>query len=270
MIHSGDITQSGSDPVAARASGPAATGLGVPMELALEEPPLRIRFAQGSGDTLVVCFSGIGADLTVEPELEMVRTATKGGTRPTVFVTDHARSWFNHPGMAKRVADVVMTAAEHTGATRIVAVGNSMGGTMALHLARLVPLAAVVAIVPQYSVKPDVMPDETRWLEQRVAITDWSFPVVESVPEETLAIILHGTGPGELRHMRRFPRSRRMKHFVFPGQGHDLARTLNKSGVLAQIVDRAFAGEPYRTRRAMQAAGGITRTVFDRTAKSRS
>jgi pimeloyl-ACP methyl ester carboxylesterase len=237
----------------------------VDLELIVDEPPLRVRYAKGEGTTLIISLTGVGTVRTEEPPVELF-AASRGGdkNRHVLFVTDYSRSWLNGPNIAERLREVVEMYAKDIGAENIVAIGNSMGGTMALHLSQITSIDTVIAFVPQYSVHLDEMSDEPRWMYFRRQIKDWPFSSVQAVPETTTAYIIHGAAPDECRHLERFPRSHRMKHFVLPEQGHNLAQYLNESSHMARIVERAIAGQPYRVRKAIERAGGISREAFEK------
>jgi predicted esterase YcpF (UPF0227 family) len=235
----------------------------IDLELIVDEPPLRVRYAKGQGTTLVVSLSGVGTVRAEEPPIELFAASRGDENRHVLFATDQSRSWMNGPQIAERLKEVVEMYAEDIGAENIVAIGNSMGGTMALHLSQITSIDTVIAFVPQYSVHLDEMPDEPRWMYFRKQIANWPFETVQTVPEATTAYIIHGTETDECRHLERFPRSDRMKHFVLPEQGHDLAQHLNRGSHMARIVERAIAGQPYRARKAIERAGGISREVFE-------
>lgn len=228
------------------------------------EPPLVLSYLPGQGDTLVVSLSGVGNARAEQPPCEFFKLASQEGTNHVLFVSDASRSWLNGAGLASAIVTAIEDTADRINATRIVALGNSMGGTMALLLAKLTRIDVAISVVPQFSVHPDRVPEETRWRVFRKRITDWPFEAVERLPtDHTQIIILHGGTHDERVHLDRYPRDRRAKHFVFPQMDHRLAFRLHRDRKLAPIVEHAIAGNPWKLRRAVERAGGIPREDFD-------
>lgn len=233
------------------------------MELAAE-PPLALSYLPGQGDTLVVSLAGVGNKRAEQPPREFFKIASQEGAHHVLFVSDASRSWLNGPGLAAAVVTAIENAADMINATRIIALGNSMGGTMALLLAQITRIDVAISVVPQFSVHPERVPEETRWKFFRKQITDWPFEAVESLPtDHTQTIILHGGTRDERVHLDRYPRDHKAKHFVFPEMGHKLADRLHGDRRLTPIIEHAIAGKPYKLRRAVERAGGIPREDFD-------
>jgi len=227
-------------------------------------PPLRIHFSPGAARTLVVCFAGVGTVRHAPPAIELVGSATANGRNPALFVTDESRSWLNAPGMAERIVAEIRETATRLAATRIVGLGNSMGASMALHLSGMIEFDTVLALTPQYSANPAVMPEERRWSYFRKRIAQFRFDRIERLsPERTRYVIVHGDGPGELAHALRFPRVPGVAHFIVPGMDHRLSATLKARGVLRPLVRAAIEGRGPRIRRLIEAEGGMLRSAFE-------
>ncbi len=228
------------------------------------EAPLQLSFTPGRSKRLVVSLAGVGNNRRQMPPAEFARTAHWNGENNVLYVSDLSRSWLNGPGMAQFVADAVKAVAAEIDADAICAVGNSMGGTSALILASLMHIDHVVAITPQFSAKPGVVPEETRWMYFRERVADWPFPEVPDLRHTDSEItILHGGSPDELAHALRFPADAGYWHYIFPNQGHLLARNLHQEDLLAPIVTLSLLGRTLRARRAVRLAGGMSRHRFD-------
>lgn len=235
------------------------------MQKALNAPPLRIRYAPGRSRRLVISFSGVGNERHEEPPIEFHRMARSREENHVLFVTDESRSWLNAPGMAEAIVKVIEDTATQIGAEERIALGNSMGGTMALLLSRMTRLDRVIAFVPQWSADPRIVPEEKRWSYFRKRIEAFRFSEVGTLPSEnTRFTILHGSTEDELIHERRFPYQKEVSHYIVPGAGHKLAAQLNADRRLAPIISEAILGRPWKTRRAVEAAGGIPREAFYR------
>ncbi len=231
----------------------------------LMEPPLRIQYRPGRNRVLVLSIAGAGKNNFDKPVLEFYKLAAGAeGNNHILFVIDDSRSWMNGPRVAERIVEAVSRTRDRIGAERVVALGNSMGGTMGLVLSTLMPLDAVIALTPQYSVDPAVVPEEKRWMNYRRRIRDFRFRTVDSLPvARTEFTILHGDTPDELAHALRFPVIPGLPHFILPGRDHQLARSLHHEGLLAPVIWHAIALRRRRTRQAVRAAGGMFRTDYE-------
>lgn len=229
------------------------------------EPPLVLHHSPGSTPRLVVCFAGVGTNRRIAPPVEFARIAHQQGENHVLHVSDASRSWMNGPAVAAPIVAAVQTLAEQIGATEISAIGNSMGGTAAMILAALMPIGKVVAVVPQFSVHPEILPEETHWHHFRDRIADWPFAQVPDLrATDTVVTLLHGGSPDELAHALRFPADAGYRHFIFPRHGHKLASDLHAADQLAPIITLALQGRDFRARKAVRAAGGVSRSRFDR------
>lgn len=232
-------------------------------EEVLNAPPLRIRYVPGRSRRLVVSLAGVGRVRGEEPPPEFFRIAGGDGENHVLFVSDRSRSWLNAPGMAEAIVTTVRAVAGRIEADQVVALGNSMGGTMALHLAHLTPFDVVVALVPQYSADPAVVPLETRWRYFRRQIAGFPFRALSRLPATGAVYILHGGTEDELVHALRFPRARNVAHFILPRHDHNLARSLHEAGHLAPLIGHAMAGRRRRVWQAVEALGGMRRRAFE-------
>lgn len=228
------------------------------------DPPLVLSYVPGASDTLVISLAGVGRGRKTQPPVEFFQLAYQGGENHVLFVSDASRSWMNGPGLAEAIVATIEKVVREAGIQRIVAVGNSMGGTMALILPYLTRIDEVLAFVPQFSARPERVPEEDRWMFFRSKIRSWPFEAIERLPTDRCTVtILHGGSPDELVHLHRFPKDPKAKHFVMPELGHRLAYDLHKAGKLARIVGTVIAKKPWKCRRAIENAGGITRADFD-------
>jgi pimeloyl-ACP methyl ester carboxylesterase len=228
------------------------------MEEVLMAPPLRIRYLPGRSHRLIVSLSGVGTQRHKEPPAEFFNLAGRNGENHVLFVSDESRSWLNAPGMAEQIVETITATVARIGASEVIAVGNSMGGTMAIHLAGMYPFKTVIAVAPQYSVDPAVVPDEPRWMYFRKRIADFRFRSIDAFPApDTHFCILHGGTDDELRHARRFPTAEHVHHYVVPQYGHEIARALNDLHILGQIMTETILGHYRKVHRTVRAAGGM-------------
>lgn len=107
------------------------------MPTAVDDDDLRITFEQGSEPLAVVAFTGISHRLGgvgIE-EFKKSLVGSHGPSASVIFVADMKRRWYNH-GLGDRIAMLVNNLIDNLGALRSVTLGNSMGGSGAIILAR--------------------------------------------------------------------------------------------------------------------------------------
>lgn len=226
--------------------------------LLFEKGPLRIRYLEGDGPDLVVSFSGVGKKRNIEPPPEFPGIASAGRQNHVLFVSDKSRSWLNADGMADQILCCIRATAEHVNAERVIAIGNSMGGTMALHLSRFFDFERVIAFTPQFSVCSEEVPEEDRWFYFRKQIKTFHFPKVEALrPKATKYYIFHGDEKRELADALRFPNAPGISHYIMPETDHNVAAKLKDRGVLAPMVQNLIGGQPRKFRRQVEDLGGI-------------
>lgn len=221
----------------------------------LQRGDLQISSSAGAGDDLVIAFSSIGQDPSQWPAPEFVATASGRGRRQALFVRDAGRSWGQNPDFAPALAEA-FAALRPQG--RVLALGLSMGGCLALLSARIVPVDHVLAFGPQWAVGPGS--DETRW-------QPWSARLAPGagarsawpLPQGTEATLCHGL-PEDQAQARSFPQQPGVDHLLFDGLGHsDLVPHLKRRGVLEGLVEAGLSGDRRRLLRIFASAGGVSR-----------
>lgn len=220
---------------------------------------------------MVVCLSGVGTQRDEMPPFEMINAATDNGRHSALFVSDMTRSWLNAPQLAERIVAQIEIAQKLFKPKKTSAIGNSMGGFMALQLSRHVEFITTLAITPQFSVMKSEVPEETRWEIFRKQIEEFRFPRIEDLPVEGCThYVLHGGAEDEYAHWRRFPTQKNLKHMIVlgqddefavsEGQGHNVARALRNKGVLNDVVRYAVENRFSLFRKSIEKIGGKLRT----------
>ncbi|MFV1442011.1 MULTISPECIES: hypothetical protein [unclassified Phaeobacter] len=204
---------------------------------------------RGPGDRLVVCFSGIGKDAETCPPYEFARSATGNGRHNTLFIADPQRSWLNTPGLLSRIGAEIESYRAICGATRVIAMGHSMGGFSAIVASSVTRIDAVLAFAPQISIHPDIVPDETRWAAYRNRISHYEVKsAADHFRDGTDYTVIHGRHGREAPQRDRFPRRDTLRHYVMPGTHHNVPQRLKQLNCLEQVVHFAIEGRPRKLR----------------------
>lgn len=202
------------------------------------------------GGDLVVAFSGIGPEaggndgfLKIPPE-EFVGISS-AHDRGALFVADLRATWYTVPGLAEKVEEVVNATVKEWGATRVVTLGNSMGGFGALHFARRLNASVALAFAPQFSMKPDRV-REGRWKQYRVfQDMDAHSEIGDDIsPDCRYLVIFGGRCKLDRPHYNEMVQVEGVECLLVRGAKHNVARVLKTRGLLADIVDAAIADQP--------------------------
>lgn len=220
------------------------------IQLRVDDDALRVWSHDGTSGDLIVAFSGIGPSPKKLPGYEFAATATGNGRNDALFIADPNRSWLNHPGLIERIAEYIRTEVDRKAPRRIMAIGHSMGGFAAMVLPAFVRFDTVLALSPQVSVHPELVPDESRWLEHRSGIDSFkvrSF-LDHIVPTTSYVTVFGALGADRIqRRLLKCPNN--ILNVLMPRTHHNTAAKLRNQGTLSALVELVQKG---RIRRAKQ------------------
>ena len=203
----------------------------------MQDEDLHVWRHRGTGDRLLVSFSGIGRDPNDVPGYEFARGATGGGTFHTLFISDPRRTWLNGAGLIEKIVKIIEDTAKDIGATQICTLGHSMGGYSAAVISGFTRVDVAICLSPQSSVNPDIAPDETRWTAFRERIeTHRIRSVRDHINSETLYYVFFGQHGREAPQRDRFPLAANIKFFVMPRTVHNTPQRMKGRGILDDII----------------------------------
>lgn len=229
----------------------------------VEDGPLRVEQRVGTGPVLLVVFSGVGMDHSGPQPIEFVKYAFEQPQHHVLFVVDTSRSWLNTPGLIEAIEDTVRAYRDRHAVEQVTVIGNSMGGFMALALADRLGATTSLAISPQYSVHPAIVPMEYRWRELRKAIQGWRVPEVGPLMTgRTQHFIVQGALSPEMQHWSQMPVAPNVHHYLMPDHAHYVARDLRDRKALHPLIDHVIAGRPRRVRSVLEGVGALKRVHY--------
>ena len=218
---------------------------------------LRADLVRGGHDRLMVTFDYRRLDRAGFGESEPSRQFAQAGFDQLMIATRH-NDWFIN-AETRALEDACATLRGSYAVAR--ALGFSMGGFGAFRLARTLGLDHVVAISPQVSIAPQVVPFETRFRREARAF-DPSLGDMTALHDPKLRgdVLIDPFNLGDLTHARMlqvlFPQVRLIR---LPGGGHPCTRILRaarRSGLVQGLAMDPQAGAAPLRQAHRRARGG--------------
>ena len=155
-----------------------------------------------------------------------------------IHVIARENDWYQYAEMGDAMATVHAATRDYH---RVVTYGSSMGAYAAIRLAGLAGAHAIVALSPQYSIDPKIVPFEYRWEEpsrrfQAVWERTLPYPDVED------AYVAYDPDNLDIKHLALFDQQFRFTHVRLPGAGHPVTGYLVELDLLEGMVQQACRG----------------------------
>lgn len=207
------------------------------LEMLYEDADLRVTAIVGEGDFCIVTCIGVGlADGGIDIQSEEFKKINPGfGTQ--IFVFDKKRSWGNSIDFDK-ITKLVTPFCENR---RIVTMGLSMGGFLAIVLTRYLGAETCIAFTPQYSMDPAIVPSERRWAAYTRNITEWKISSLDGyINDKCDYFIFFTADPEERLHLSMFPELDNLAIHILPRGGHNVGRFMKEVGILYDSIERCL------------------------------
>ena len=231
---------------------PAQPTAELEVETLRDDALLRVFRRQGMTDRLVLCFSSVGRDPAEAPPIEWQRLAGRNPADHLLFLADPKRSWLNRPGLIEEMVAAIEAEAARVQARRIAAIGLSLGAFSALVLPGFTRIDSVMALSPQYSVDPSVLPMEKRWMNYREAIAEFRIrnASLHFVPECRYFVFV-GDHPVERFQRRLMQPLPNLDCYVMKDSLHNTHIRLRQNRLLDPVIDACLDGDADRVRALM-------------------
>ncbi len=227
-----------------------------PLHALVDDGSIRLRYAVGTGDTLIVSFSSIGRRRAELPPDEFLGSILRTPKWHGLFVSDVNRSWMGDAALCDTLSETLAILRKDHAITRVITIGLSMGAFSALVASALFPVDAAVAISPQFSMMPKHIPGETRWRYWRKRLAPPRFETAEVASAATRSYAFHGL-QDDLKHMQAFTPRQGLDQFAFADQSHSsLGRHLRDQGALTAMIQAAAEGDRRAMARLVKSCGG--------------
>lgn len=211
------------------------------MQTLIDNDALKLSVVENPSDHVTLCFTGIGhryggIDVQSEEFFKSSNHAT------SVYIIDKQRSWGNNIDFGE-LRSVVNSIGK--GKT-INAIGNSMGGFLAILATKFIDIKSALAFVPQYSVHKDVFPKETRWDKYVNCIENWTHKDLSAAFNDTTNYyIFAGVGGMDDPHLESFPNGANIHKIYFRNRAflHSVSERLKEEKILYDVILDGFAGK---------------------------
>jgi pimeloyl-ACP methyl ester carboxylesterase len=218
----------------------------------------RITHLPGETGIAVIAFAGISAGLGGFA-IEEFRKSLAGLSHDVFFVIEKTPKWYN--GTFAQICAVLRGELDTRRFSRVVTLGNSMGGFGAIAFARHLPgCVLAIAFCPQSSVHPFLVPFETRWAALRNVIAVWEVPdgVVQLLPDLAYVVFVGDADTQDLQHVERLTRDgSHVTCIAVHGAGHEVSAVLKSRGVIIPVLNALIAdGDIGAVRRLVEQVGG--------------
>jgi pimeloyl-ACP methyl ester carboxylesterase len=164
----------------------------------------------------------------------------------TLFIRDIGLRWYQYgpddPGAADAVVARIQGVAKRVGASRIVCIGNSMGGFGALLYGSLLQADAVIAFCPQTAIDPAITAamGDRRWSNYQTNISDYPYGDISRLAQPRNVTICYGSNDSlDVAHVNRLKWP--IQRIVMPG-GHGAVRELKNQGKLIPLLSDVVFG----------------------------
>ncbi|SFJ36777.1 alpha/beta fold hydrolase [Jannaschia pohangensis] len=208
-------------------------------EIIYDDADMTVLRRPGTGKDCIVSFTGIGRAMG-GIDLQTPEFTRSGGDAEKIFVIDKNRTWGNSLGWS-RLDKIVARLGD---GRRIITLGNSMGGFLAILAATRFGARHALAFVPQWSVDPALVPWEKRWVEYREKIRAFVHPDLSGAfTADCRHHVFFGDHLLDSAQFEAFPKDvGGLDLFRIEQGGHELAGYLKTRGLLYPVIDACLSG----------------------------
>ncbi|WP_371224352.1 hypothetical protein [Roseovarius sp. 2305UL8-3] len=146
-----------------------------------------------------------------------------------IFIRSRQSNWFQDRETEDLCAAIRAAIPEDA---RVTLYGASMGAYGALLCAGLLRAERVVAVSPQYSIDPKVVPFERRWREHSDRIGRFRYDLNAMMARDAQKHVFYDTLHPDRRHIDLFERDENFRAHCLPGASHHILRYFKETGTI--------------------------------------
>lgn len=155
-----------------------------------------------------------------------------------IHVLSRENNWYQHPEFMEALDQVRNAAKTYR---RRVVYGSSMGAYAAVRYGRLVGGDIAVAFSPQYSINPELVPFENRWLSELARI-DFVHENTATDSFSPLSYVFYDPADMDAKHARLLGLKARLVTIPVRNTGHPSIGVIADMGLLKPILEQVLHG----------------------------
>jgi Flp pilus assembly protein TadD len=198
------------------------------LETVYESEDIEIRYFQGESRTCFVTFTSLG--LNQDGFAQRILISRKVSS---VFFISKWNHWYQ-PNSVRVGAERIRTLLAERSFDKIVTYGASMGGFGAAAYAGLLGAHHILALAPQFNIRPQDPPYERRWEPEATKI-DFAFNDLPRQMGQATKTIVFDPLSSDLKHARLFAETPDCNLVSVPFCGHTPGRVLAHCGLLQTL-----------------------------------
>jgi hypothetical protein len=212
------------------------------MKLLFENEYLKVKIRITVSEKVIFCFTGVGHGMNgVDVQKDEFYKLSNNAT--VVFISDKKRSWGNNIDFQhlKSLLTPFINQKE------LFAIGNSLGGFLAIVASKIFTFTSVLSFVPQYSVSKKIIPTEERWDKYVCQIVDWRIESLSGYFENNTQYYIFGGYFGRDKlHLNLFPEQDNVHKIFIKNKSweHQVAKKLKEHNVLYECISLAISVSP--------------------------
>ena len=205
----------------------------------IDNDTLKITYFDKDSDDIFLAFSSTprlaqGEEVAIE---QFIGTLSHN-EKAAIFIIDKQSSYGNKIDM-NEIADLI---APIVNGRKTNAIGYCMGGFLAIDMSRYIKIESVVAITPQWSIHPSILPEDSYLNVFTKRVDSWKIVDLSQSFNDTTNYFIFNSNDGDDQYqIRFFPSIDNLKIFEFgPAFGHDLPEALNDGTLESLMLDCVY------------------------------
>lgn len=193
------------------------------------------QIAGGTGDICYVTFDSYTDDRTLD-RVGFGETFFRSRGLDSIHVVSRDNQWYQYDELAEALAAIRAAVA---GYSQVIAYGSSMGGFAALHYGGACGASIGIAISPQFSVDPAVVPFEYRWTSDVARIR---FRDDAPAPPATQYILYDPRDRCDRQHFELFAARSPTIAIEIPNGGHPVGGCVAETALFEPMFEAIHTG----------------------------
>ncbi|WP_010137243.1 hypothetical protein [Oceanicola sp. S124] len=208
---------------------------------------LKVWLYRGTSKRLVLSFWD--SEEGGAPLAAFAHAASHGGRDNVLFFADPGETWLNGERLVEEIVEWASAYRRECEAQSVMALGQGMGGFMALAMPAYLEIDVALALSPLYAIPARAIPEGQGLDDLRL------HNLGEVLGSHADYYLIHGEAPGEAAHLESFPLAPNLHQFVLPTGGRTVPQMLDDADLTAEVLERAFLNQPRKLRFALEPLG---------------